>query len=692
MALAYAVKKERERNRSEVSSRSGRDIAPLPLVVDPQRKDSAARDFRVFCERYFPHSFHLDWSADHLRVIGQIETSVLNGGLFATAMPRGSGKTTLAECAAMWAILYGHRNFIALIGSSESHAVQMLDSIKTSLELNDGLQEDFPEAVYPIARLEGIAHRCAGQLYNGERTHIGWTANEIIMPTIPGSQASGSIIKVSGITGSLRGMKYKRSDGETVRPDLAIVDDPQTDESARSRTQNETRRRILNGAVLGLAGPGKRIAAVMPCTVIATGDMADEILNRDKNPSWNGTRTRLLYTFPENLKLWDEYALIRAEGLKAGDDGRAATEFYAANREEMDRGSRVAWPERFEPGELSAVQNAMNLFFRDERAFWAEYQNEPKPEQDANPDDLTADQITAKVNNMPRGRLPISATRVTAFIDVQGALLYWIAAAWEDDFTGYVVDYGAFPEQDRHYYTLADANPTLEDVTNGAGLEARIYAGLSTLTERLCTREWERDDGATMRLERCLVDANWGASTDTIYQFCRQSPHSAVITPSHGKYIGAAGRPMAEWERRPGDRIGLNWRMPNVAGRRAVRYVLFDSNYWKTFVHSRFAVPMGGRGCLSLFGNRPGHHRLAGDHLTAEFRVRTEGRGRKVDEWKLRPNRPDNHWFDGLVGCAVAASMGGSQLAEAVEAGAATLRRRKRVSFREMQEAARKRT
>jgi len=42
--------------------------------------------------------------------------------------------------------------------------------------------------------------------------------------------------------------------------------------------------------------------------------------------------------------------------------------------------------------------------------------------------------------------------------------------------------------------------------------------------------------------------------------------------------------------------------------------------------------------------------------------VKTEGRGRKVDEWKLRPEASDNHWLDGIVGCAVAASMLGARL------------------------------
>ena len=86
---------------------------------------------------------------------------------------------------------------------------------------------------------------------------------------------------------------------------------------------------------------------------------------------------------------------------------------------------------------------------------------------------------------------------------------------------------------------------------------------------------------------------------------------------------------------------------------------------------------MGDRGCLSIFGRKAVQHRLFAEHITAEYRVRTEGRGRTVDEWKLPVHKPDttawaqgdqtgreaagarNHWFDCVVGCAAAASMQG---------------------------------
>jgi len=657
----YETLKDRARARNAALSLAGRDIGELPDVAVPDRKVKAKDDFRFFCESYFPMTFHLAWSPDHLKVIGKIEEAVLEGGLFAMAMPRGSGKTTICECACIWATLYGHREFVCLIGSDEGHAMDMLDSIKMELDGNDLLLEDFPEVVFPIQSLDGIANRCSGQLYRGERTHIGWTAREIVLPTMPDSPASGAIIKVAGITGRIRGMKYKRADGRTVRPSLVVLDDPQTDESSRSLSQCATRESILAGAVLGLGGPGKKISGIMPCTVIRPGDMADNILDRDKHPEWNGERTKMVYAFPTNEKLWERYAEIRAEGLRSGEGITAATSFYGAHREAMDEGASIAWPERFNHDELSALQHAMNLKLQDEAAFFAEYQNEPLPETTADDEDLTADEIAAKANGRQRGEVPLGCSHLTMFIDVQQKLLYHAVIAWADDFTGHLIDYDVYPEQRREYFTLRDARNTLAAKAPRAGLEGSIYAGLKTVTNEFLGREWIRDDGARLRIERCLIDANWGNSTDVVYQFSRESQHAGILMPSHGRYVGASSVPFSEYKRKRGDRVGHNWRMPNVQGKRAVRYVIYDTNYWKSFVFARLGVALGDTGCLSLLG-QPEAHRLLADHLTAEYRVKTEGRGRTVDEWKLRPERSDNHWLDCVVGCAVAASIQGAVL------------------------------
>ena len=59
--------------------------------------------------------------------------------------------------------------------------------------------------------------------------------------------------------------------------------------------------------------------------------------------------------------------------------------------------------------------------------------------------------------------------------------------------------------------------------------------------------------------------------------------------------------------------------------------------------------------------------------------MKSLAQGRTVDEWKLRATRPDNHWLDCLVGCAVAASIQGAALAS-VEVRTTSQRPRLRLS------------
>ena len=667
-ARSYEDRRNAERDRQAEQSLAGRDIGQLPEVVNPDRKAACERNFQLFCESYFPETYSLAWSPDHLKVIEKIETAVLRGGLFALALPRGSGKTTITESAALWSMLYGHREFVVLIGATESAALELLDSLKTELEVNERLAEDFPEVCYPVAQLEGIANRCAGQLYKGERTRITWTSNEIVLPTIEGSRASGIIVRVAGITGRIRGMKFKRSDGRNVRPSLVVIDDPQTSESAGSLEQTRKRVRVLAGDILGLAGPGQKISGIMPCTIIRPGDMADIILNRNTHPDWNGEKTRMVYRFPTNMKLWEEYAEIRAEALRTEGNFQKATEFYLANREAMDAGAEVSWEARFNHDEVSALQHAMNLKFQDEAAFQSEYQNDPLPDDTADDSLLSVDEICAKINGLARRRVPLKCDRLTMFVDVQKALLFYVVIAWAEDFTGAVIDYGSWPDQHRHEYSLADANPSIQTLFPKAGFEGALYAALSALTDECLGREWEREDGAVLKIERALVDANWGQSTDVVYQFCRQSSHAGVILPSHGRYVGASSKPMTEYRKQQGDRLGFNWMIPNVAGKRAIRHVIYDTNYWKSFIHARLAVPVGDKGSLTLYGRIPGAHQLFAEHLTAEYRVKTQGRGRTVDEWKLKPQSHDNHFLDCVAGCAVCGSMLGASLPETLPA------------------------
>lgn len=663
-ATSYDRKKARERERNATASRAGRDIAPLPIVVNPDRRARASASLLVCCLEYFPERFGLEFSEDHLELIKALETAIIEGKLHAFALPRGSGKTTLCEVAVIWAVLTGRRQFVALIGASQDAADELLQSIKTELESNDLLAEDFPEVCYPISRLEGINNRAKGQLCDGLRTQIKWSGQTIVLPTVDKSVASGAIICVRGITGRVRGMKFTRPDGKTVRPDLAIIDDPQTDESARSPTQTHKRMKLVTGAILGLAGPGKKIAAAMPCTVIETDDLADQLLDRKRHPEWNGKRCRLVYQWPpseEAKKRWDEYADIRRRDLATGGDGQSATDYYAKFQAVMDDGAIVGWKVRHFDSELSALQHAFNLRIDHPLTFDAEYQNEPKKQET---DELSivpkASVLITKLSHVPRMFVPLACDRATAFIDMQQTVLYYMVTAWSPDFTGAVIDYGTEPDQRRHYFTLRDLNVKLRDKYPGSNIDGAILEGLRNLASRILRTKFTRQDGVPIRVSKLLIDA--GYKNHLAYQICREDEFCSVCMPSYGRAIGPDAKPMHAYEKKPGEEIGLNWMITRHT-KRASRHAMFDSNWWKAFVFDRFAVAPGDPCSLSLYGSDPQTHHLLSEHLTSEYadHQHSERSGRTVVHFSMYPGR-DNHWLDTLTGTAVAASMSGATL------------------------------
>jgi hypothetical protein len=666
----YEQRKARSNARERRLSASVRDIGKLPPCQDPARREACRLDLRLFCEMYHQATFHLAWSDDHLQVITALQSAVLEGGQAAIAMPRGSGKTALSIAACEWALLYAHRRFLLLIAATEAAGEELLKLIRGDLEsAASPIAADFPEVSFPLAALEGIANRAAGQMHRGKRTRITLTADEIVLPTIEGNEASGAILRVAGLLGRIRGHIARLPGGGTARPDMVIIDDPQTDESAQSLTECAKRERVLAGNVIGLGAAGKRIAVVATVTVIREGDVADRLLNRQIHPEWNGRRMRLLYVEPTNAKLWEQYDDARRSSLELHGDIRGATEFYLEHRADLDAGAVIAWPARFLPGEASALQHAMNLRLQDAAAFAAEYQNEPLTDRarDAEAAILSADMIMRRLSGFEVGVIPLSTVKLTASIDVQQRALYYLVAAWREDFTGCVVDYGIFPRQATEHVLYKNVRPTLQDLAPLAGVEGAILAGLEQLTESLMARTWQEDGGQSAKITRCLIDANWRESTEVVYTLCRRSPHAMQLMPSHGRFVGLSAKPLSEWAKKPGDRAGLGWRVP-VDSR--PRHVVFDTGLWKSHVHARLSTAPGNPGNLTLFGKQQSKHRMLAEHLTSETRERMRGSARSVDIWTLLPHR-DNHLLDCLVGAAVAASIEGCALP-----GMAPVRRR----------------
>lgn len=663
----YARHKTRMSERQRKLSRDSREISgDFPACQNPARRKRALARPRIFLRTYFPGVFYLDFSDDQTKVLNKAETAVREGGQFALAMPRSSGKTAILVAICIWAILSGFHEVVMLICASKQAGIELLDGIKVQLATNDMLLADFPEVCYPIRRLDGVAQRRL--LWKGELIRQEATKEKLVLPSLPPSPAASACIVVRGITGRIRGFKFTRPDGREVRPSLALIDDPQTSKSAKSLIQCDVRERIINGDVLGLAGPDKAISAIMCCTVIYPDDLADRMLDKEKNPQWRGERMRMVYEWAKGEaaeRLWEEYGALWREANAEDREPKEATALYRTHRKLMDQGSRVAWPQRRYPGTISALQHAYNLRLKMGRdAFDAEYQNSPRRVDADEGERLDPDAVANRFNRLERFIVPVSSAHLVAFIDVNDKVLAYVAAAVGSDFSGDVIDYGSYPDQGRPYWTKEDAERCYADELPKAGREAQIYNALDQLTDRILGREWKRDGGASVgSIGRCLIDANWGLSTDVVYQFCRESKYRSILTPSHGRGIKASDRPLNQYQRKPGDIVGVNWRSPVPEGnRRAIRHIVFDTNYWKSFAEARFKTPPGSRGCWRVYGDSAGLHRMFADHMTSEARYKVTARGRTVDEWK--PPRPgnDNEMWDCVVGCCVAAAREGANL------------------------------
>jgi hypothetical protein len=536
------------RDANAKARRIGTPAPPLDVV----RKNRGLDSLESFARDYFPRRFYLPFSDDHRRVIDRLERCTNDGGQFCCAMWRGGGKTSLAEVAVIRAVLYGLRRFVLLVNATEALAGRALKRLMAELETNDRLHEDFQEATLAVRALERITRRIQGQVWDDDTpTRIEWTADGITLPTWPGSACSGAVVRVAGLTGALRGLMVLSPDGEPVRPDLVVLDDVQTRDSAKSPTQTADREAIVSDDVLMMAGPTTAMAAVNLCTVIYPNDLSDRFLDSEKHPEWQGVRAKLLTSLPTRLALWDEYFEARKLGMAEGDEGRRGNDLYAANRAAMDEGGAVSWQGWKKPGTLSGLQSAMNVYYENPRGFHAELQNDPRADAlGAGAKEHNVQALAGRLSGSERYQVPREATRLTAGIDCGAKLLWYVVAAWTERGGGVAVDYGCWPRQNRSQFAADDARPSLADLYPGHTEEQRVFAGLRDLTADVLGRTYYRDGGGEVRVEKALVDAGWLA--EVVYLFLRQSPHKDILLPSKGvgRTVSCAGAGLRRKTRR----------------------------------------------------------------------------------------------------------------------------------------------
>lgn len=677
-----ARKSERARQSSRDASKRAASIGELHAVGNPKRRQLCSWNLGLWLQTYFPASTGLGpFSISHYQVIDSLESCILRGGWYANAVFREFAKTSIAEGAAQWALLNGHRRFGAVFGADEGAATEIVGSILMELQTNDLLLEDFPEICIAFRHLEGRHQRCATQEWEGALTHIDCVGDKIVMPSMRLSAdqakslgipikangwtvAGGGIIEARGLLSASRGMKHKHPDGTQQRPDFAIVDDPLTDRSADSPAEIGKRLKTIRKAIIPLAGQRRKLALICNGTTITDGDVMGQLLDSRIFPGWQGRRIPMLLSRSSNEKLWTEYGrLLTTWDREGGETAQGAArqralEFYIENQGAMDAGADATWHTCYsrDQFEISAIQHAYNVLFEQgQEVFDSECQQTPK-RLGVSESDLKLGDVIAKAIGLERRIVPIWANMVNVMVDVQDDALYWLALACGDGFSAHVLDYGMFPEQLSGSLSCSRVKNRLRDVYTG-NMEAALLAGLKTLFEELKATQWTRED--QVQIASTLVAGDSGDNSTVVYGAAR---HAKCI-PTKGRYVGATSAQWEDFPKRDGEEISrqFHWLMAATRGSGGLRVLSYDTNWWKTFVMRRLRTAAGDAGSLTFFGKPSDHVELA-EHVLAEYGNDVFSKGRKVEEWSLRPGKTDNHLLDCLVGAHVLCAKAGATL------------------------------
>ena len=430
------------------------DIGVMPAPLHPSWREKARTDLVffacVYCRSRTTTKF-LKWRPDTAAVeyLRALEAAILGNGRIHVRFPRGAGKTSICKCALLWAILFGYRKYIFAGAANGDNAKSIINDLWDMLEFSPRLLEDFPEATIPIRKLAGRMQRCASQHQCGTPTRVDSTADGFTMPTVvmwDGQQApsSGGVFVSRGYTAGVRGLVRG-----SLRPDFALIDDPQKQKGAASDTECDSIESWIQGDVSGLAGRDRAISMVMTTTPICDGDVSERFADRNLHPEWKTITVPLVSEWSENPDLWEQYLGIRAED-EFKDDKKTdrATAFYRKHQKKMDKGVVVIDRRAYDKSiQISAIQAVYDLKFTARDAFDSEYQL--KPERNNTVYNLTPVNILSHVVKgvdpyaIPDGFKPVIVT-VATDINRATAGLTSAMVAFDERMTAHVMWYGIF--------------------------------------------------------------------------------------------------------------------------------------------------------------------------------------------------------------------------------------------------------
>ena len=627
--------------------RASANDVKIPKCKNPKRRRKCEKDAKLWLTTYLDGWFTKEFSDNQEEIIEDLEYKIEHGEMKCVAMDRGGGKTTIGKGMLLRGIMTGKIRFAFGVTSTSTKAnEEFIKPLILTLETNKKLIQDYPEVCVPFVAIQGKALRASSQTVEGKKTHINIT-NGIVFPTVPGSKCSGSVFKADGITSAARGAQHTTAEGDLIRPDFLLFDDPQTDESAASETQTKKREKIVTG-MIGMAGPGEKMGGYMACTVIEHGDLSSRFLDRKRHPEWYGRKYQMVNKWPKcKDTLWEEYMELRKEDMERDDkEFSTSMAFYRENFDEMNEGAEVAWEGRKQEDDLTAIQSAFHLVIKVGGwiTFMAEYQNDPI-KQEESLYDISPELVASRVNGLSRYEVPEDATMLVSMADINYVGLNVAVIAFRNDFTGWIVDHFKYPEGNK---VLVKKNTPSTEV-------AKIVARAVLDVEKLLDEKAYVQGGESIPIDRKLFDGNYW--TEHVMNALRSMRKPRSVLADRGRASTKYYVP-----RDKSKIIGKPYHRCHMENGPKGRQIVHDADYWRMTAQKAFLLPPGVPGSLSLWGTSKTTHIEYGREVCGEkLAMYVPGEPCDLYKWNLVPGQP-NDKLDATVGCYVAASSLGASL------------------------------
>ncbi|MEC3417081.1 phage terminase large subunit [Bacillus thuringiensis] len=263
----------------------------------------------------------------------------------AWSVPRGHAKSAyLSNMYPVFSIVFNIRRYILILSETIGMSRKFIEWVSDQLKYNRKLREDFGELLQPKKQLN------AKDNIDGFET------------------ANGCYVQASSTGGQLRGSRYKN-----FRPDLIVLDDL---ESSKNTNTVELRQKTLdwfNKNIIPM-GDVTRTGIIYMGTLVHASGLLPHVLDR---ADFDGKIFSAIVSEPERPDMWEEYEEIY-RNQENPDRMEEAIKYYSTNKDEMDKGVRTLWNDRFPYYKL--MMEKVNI---GSKAFGSEFLNKPIDDESA---------------------------------------------------------------------------------------------------------------------------------------------------------------------------------------------------------------------------------------------------------------------------------------------------------------------